>query len=70
MIYRLKPGMKKQIKKVMKIYELAEVVGVGSCYMSEVLNNRRRFSKTLAYSICKAISPDLEIKDLFDIIEE
>ena len=70
MQYRLKPGMKKTIKSYMKFKDLAEIVGVGDTYMSQVMNNRRKsISKTLAYSICKAISPDLEIKDLFDIVE-
>ena len=69
MQYRLKSGMKQKIKQVIKFKDLAEKVGIGDCYMSQVMNNRRTFTKTLAYSICKAISPDLEIKDLFDVIE-
>ena len=39
--------------------------------MSEIMNGRREtISKTLAFSICKAISPDLEIEDLFNITEK
>lgn len=71
MYYRIKPGMKEQIKKVVKFKDLAERVGIDKCYMSEVMNGRRKtISKTLAFSICKAISPDLEIPDIFDIIEK
>lgn len=63
--------MKEQIKKVVKFKDLAERVGIDKCYMSEVMNGRRKtISKTLAFSICKAISPDLEIPDIFDIIEK
>lgn len=63
--------MKEQIKKVIKFKDLAERVGIDKCYMSEVMNGRRKtISKTLAFSICKAISPDLEISDIFDIIEK
>lgn len=69
--YVIKPGMKQTIKKHIKFKDLAEIVGVGSCYMSEIMNGRRKtISKTLAYAICKAISPNLEIHDLFDIIEK
>ena len=71
MQYRLKPGMKQYIKEITTVKKLAEEVGVGNCYMSQVLNNRRKsISKMLAYSICKVISPELEIKDLFDIIQK
>lgn len=66
--YVIKEGMKQKIKEKIKFKDLAEKVGVGDCYISEVMNARRKtISKTLAYAICKAISPDLEIEDLFNI---
>lgn len=69
--YKIKPGMKEQIRKVIRFNKLAEKVGINHCYMSEIMNGRRQtISKTLAYSICKAISPDLEIPDLFNITEK
>lgn len=68
--YKMKKGMKEQIRKKIRFNKLAEKVGINKCYMSEIVNGRRKtISKRLAYSICKAISPDLEIEDLFDIKE-
>ena len=68
--YKIKPGMKKQIRKLIRYNVLAEKVGIGKCYMSEIVNGRETSSKTLVFSICKAISPDIEITDLFDIIKK
>lgn len=69
--YVIKPGMKDQIKKRIKYKDLSNIVGINACYMSEIMNARRKtISKTLAYSICKAISPNLEIEDLFNVIEK
>lgn len=68
--YKLKQGMKKQIREKIRFNKLAEKVGVGRCYMSEILNGRKTSSKTLVFSICKAISPDLEIENLFDVVEK
>ena len=62
--------MKQKIRKIISNRDLAKIVGVGESYISQVLNGRRKsISKMTAYSICKAISPDLEISDLFDIFE-
>lgn len=64
----IKPGMKDLIRKKVKFNELARRVGVNRCYMSEIMNGRREtISKTLAYAICKAISPELEVSDIFNI---
>ena len=64
----IKPGMKDLIRKKVKFNELARRVGVNRCYMSEIMNGRREtISKTLAYAICKAISPELEVSDVFNI---
>lgn len=69
--YKIKPGMKDIIRKQIRFNKLAEIVGVNRCYMSEIMNGRRNnISKMLAYSICKAISPDLEIADIFNITEK
>lgn len=68
--YKIKKGRKEQIRKIIRFNQLAEKVGVGRCYMSEIMNGRETSSKTLVFSICKAISSDLEIKDLFDVIEK
>ena len=68
--YKIKKGRKEQIRKKIRFNKLAEKVGVGRCYMSEIVNGRETSSKTLVFSICKAISPDLEIEDLFDVVEK
>lgn len=65
---KIKPGKKEFIKDKIKFNELARRVGVNRCYMSEIMNGRRQtISKTLAYAICKAISPELEVSDIFNI---
>lgn len=64
----IKPGMKDLIRKKVRFNELARRVGVNRCYMSEIMNGRREtISKTLAYAICKTISPELEVSDVFNI---
>lgn len=68
--YKLKAGMKEQIREKIRFNKLADKVGIGKCYMSEIVNGRKTSSKTLVFSICKAISPDLEIEDLFDVVEK
>lgn len=70
--YKIKPQVKNELKK-MKLHnrDIAEIVGVTEGYISQIINIRKLdISKTLAYAICKAISPDLEIADVFDIIEK
>lgn len=66
--YKIKKGMKNNIRKIIRFNKLAEKVGVNSCYLSEIMNGRTTSKKTLVYCIAKAISPDLEISDIFDII--
>lgn len=69
--YKIKPGMKDIIRKQIRFNKLADIVGINHCYMSEIMNGRRKtISKTVAYSICKAISPNLEISDIFNITEK
>ena len=48
--------------------DLAQEIGVDKSYISQIAN-QRGISKLCAYAVCKAISPDLEIRDLF-IIEK
>jgi transcriptional regulator with XRE-family HTH domain len=44
--------------------EIAERIGVDRTYISQ-MSNGRGVSKLCAYAICKAISPELELEDLF-----
>lgn len=71
-MYKIKPGMKEYLKSNgIKFNELAKKVGINRCYMSEIMNGRRKtISKTTAFCIAKAVSPQLEIQDLFNIYEE
>lgn len=62
----------KQFSKFIKEYnikqkEIAEKIGINQKYMYQI-SNGRDVSKLCAYAICKAISSDLEIKNLFDIM--
>ena len=69
--YRLKEGMKQEIKKHTKFKVLAERIGIDESYISQIVNGRRlTISKTVAFAICKALSPDLEIQDIFDVSYE
>lgn len=45
---------------------IAEQIGVDKSYISQVANGKG-ISKLCAYAMCKAISPNLEIHDLFTI---
>lgn len=49
--------------------EIAEQIGVNKAYISQVANGKN-ISKLCAYAICKAISPELEINDLFRQIKK
>ena len=67
--YIMKIIMKNKIKKNMTITELAERVGVTRCYMSEIVNRRRKnIGKSLALLIAKEFNTTIE--DIFDVIEE
>ena len=69
-MYRLKLNnteFKKYLKdrKITQRY-LAKTIGVDETYVSQIVNGRS-ISKLCAYAVCKAISSDLEILDLFNI---
>lgn len=61
----------KRFNKLLKKYnikqkEIAKIIGIGDGYMSQIANGED-ITKLCAYAVCKAISPDLEIQDLFNI---
>lgn len=43
---------------------LAETIGIDKTYLSQIVNGRA-VSKLCAYALCKGISPNLEIHNLF-----
>lgn len=69
--YIIKDGMKDEIKKQSTFRNIAQKIGVTEGYISQVMNGRKTtISKVLAYAICKSISSNLEIQDVFNIIEK
>lgn len=61
----------KRFNEFIKLYnikqkEIAEITGITDGYISQIANGEDT-TKTSAYAVCKAISPDLEIQDLFNI---
>ena len=71
-MYRMKPKYTLMIKQKRLNRKLANIVGVTEGYMSGIVTNagRRNASKMTAYAIAKAIDSNLEISDVFDIIEK
>lgn len=62
----------KEIKKIIKSYkksqtEIAKKIGVSKGYISQLVHGEN-VSKLCAFATCKAISSDLEIEDLFEIV--
>lgn len=71
-LYRLKDGMEKEIKKKYRFdIRLAKTIGIDKSYISQIINRRElSISKLAAFAISKALSPDYEIQDVFDVIVE
>lgn len=68
-MYKMKEEITKEIKKQRINRKLAEKVGVTEGYISQIVNGKKtRISKTMAYAISKAISNELEIENIFDIM--
>ena len=68
-MYKIKEGKHKEIKKIITNRKLHEITGLNEGYVSQILQGKRLdVSKTAVFAICKAVSPELEISDLFDII--
>lgn len=69
--YKNKPD-NKQFNELLKKYnkkqkEIIEIIGIGKSYISQIANGKG-ISRLCAYAVCKAISSDLEIENLFDIM--
>lgn len=48
----------------LKRKDIAEITGISESYISQIKSGRS-VKKIVAYAICKAISKDYEIEDLF-----
>jgi len=62
----------KRFNEFIKLYnikqkEIAEITGITDGYISQIANGEDT-TKASAYAVCKAISPDLEIQDLFNFV--
>lgn len=63
---------KKQVKDFLKKTRiktqknLADIIGIGEDYMSQIMNGKPT-TKVTAYAMCKAISSNLEIENIFEI---
>lgn len=67
--YILKDGMKESIKHLKNNRQIAKQLGITEGYVSQIINRKTtKISKLMAYGFCKAISSDLEIEDLFEIL--
>lgn len=71
MLYTLKMN-DQDIKKIIKLHKktqtsIAKEIGVRKCYISQLVHGKN-VSKLCAFAMCKAISSDLEIEDLFKIV--
>lgn len=69
-MYRLRKNKLKYIKNRIKTQiQMANITGLDRSYISQIYNGRG-VSKVGAFAITKAVSPDLEIIDLFENVEE
>jgi len=69
MEYILKSEIKEVVHKKITNRAIANKLGITEGYVSQIMNGRKtKISKLMAYAFCKAISQDLEITDLFEIL--
>ena len=67
MKYLLKEEVAKKVRKMYKNMYFSETVGISRSYTSLILNRRRGCPKMVAYTITKAINPEAEINDYFEV---
>ena len=46
--------------------ELAHKIGISECYLSKILNRKKKCSQLVAYAFVKALAPEKEIEDFFE----
>lgn len=68
-MYRIKENEIKKYKKYGLVRNLSKKTGITEGYISQIINGKKTdISKVIAYAIVKAISSDLEIENLFNIM--
>ena len=68
MKYLLKEDVAKKIRQIYKNKYFVETVGLSRSYTSLILNRRRSCPKMVAYTITKAINPEAEINNFFEVV--
>ncbi len=66
MKYILKQEKANEIRKKYKNTYLSSITGLSVCYVSLIMNGRRKVNKRIAYPFTKAVDSELEIDDLFE----
>ena len=68
-MYKIKKEEIKKYKKYGLVRNLSIKTGITEGYISNIINGKKpNISKVVAYAFVKAISNDLEIENLFDIM--
>ena len=68
--YVIKSDVGQEIKVKYKERWLADKIGLSYGYISLLISGKKHCRKRIAYSFAKAIDPEAEIEDYFDIIKE
>lgn len=63
--YKIKKNRAEEVRERITNRKLAEIIGIDEGYVSQIMHGRK-VTKVIAYAMCKAISPVLEIHDLFN----
>lgn len=66
-MYILKEDKAEEIRKKYKNTYFIENLGLSKCYISLILNRKRKIAKTTAYCIVKLIDSEAEIEDYFEV---
>ena len=62
--YKIRRNVIEDIRARITYRKMAEIIGIDEGYVSQIMHGRKA-TKVIAYAMCKAISPMLEIQDLF-----
>ena len=65
-MYILKEDSCKEIREKYRNQYIANTIGISSCYISLIMNRKRKISKFMAYAFTKCINKEYEIEDLFE----
>lgn len=66
--YLLKEEMANIFSKKYKNSYIAELIGLSGTYVSIIMHRKQKVPKRVAYAFAKAINPEAEINDYFDLV--